>query len=1008
METTFLNGFYCLNINFCHLDNYINLAIQFFLLKNLKTKRMIKNYLLAIFLLATILVKAQASTFTISAGTGTAVGSNITVPLNCTATFTATITSGAAGSWNWSASGGMSITNYYFSTPTITFTNTGTYTLMTVATPTPPLSTISDTVRTIINIIAAPSITVANSPICPGGSTTMSVSPGSSVAYSWAPAGNLNVSTGSLVIASPATTTEYTLTASYLYGCPSNSSTNYVTVNSAPVITVTNTIGATCYGVCNGQAGINISNTGGPLSISPSSWIINLYTATNTSLCAGTQSVTVTGGTGCPTTQTLTITQPSSPVSAAINSTVTTCGLTNGSAVATINGGTSGYTFTWTPGNMNTLAVSNLAAGTYSLNVTDANNCIGTATTTIGSSNSPTVSINGTTTICNGNTTTLTASGASTYTWVTGATTASIAVTPTTTTNYSVVGTDANGCTSSTFTYVNVNTTPVITVSTTTGATCYGACNGQANINITGTGGPLSISPSNWSLSGYSATSTSLCAGTQSVTVTGGSGCPATQTLTITQPTAISAVTTVTATSCGQTNGNIAATVSGGTAPYSYTWSPGTATTSSISSLAAGTYNLNVTDSKGCTATNTTVVNASSNATVTISAASASVCAGSSDVLTAAGAVSYTWSSGANTASISVTPTASTNYTVSGTNANGCTNSATVVVTVNHYDNLSGTIYDTTTVSGLHPITMGSVYLYTQQPGGSVGIDTSSLVVSTNTLTGAYTFNQVPPGNYYVKAVASITTYTGSIPTYLSTSPNAYLWSSATALVHSGCTNGNDAGHNITVIELPAQTGTGLISGVITNDVTFGHRLINGSNQVMGAPLKGIDVKLGKAPGGGCAARTTSNSTTGVYTFTNVPNGSYSIYADIPNFGMTTILTVTISPSNLQSTNNNYCVDSVIINTQCVQITGINQLAAMNNKQVIVYPNPNNGIFYVQINEFESTSIEIYNVIGQKVFEQVLQNNLEQINLSTLTEGIYQIKVLKNNNTVYQTKIIKQ
>ena len=969
---------------------------------------MIKNYLLAFFLLANVLVKAQASTFTISAGTGTAVGSNITVPINCATTFTATITSGAAGSWNWSASGGMSINSSYSETPTITFTNIGTYTLTTVATPTPPLSTINDTVLTIINIIAAPSITVANSPLCPGGSTSMSVSPVSSVTYSWSPPGNLNISTGFSVIASPTVTTLYTLTASYLYGCSSNSSSNYVTVNSAPVITFTAITGATCNGACNGQASINITGTGGPLSISPSNWTLNGYSASSTSLCAGTQSVTVTGGSGCPTTQTVTITQPSA-ITIATTVTATSCGQTNGSAVATISGGSPGYTFTWTPGNLNTLSISNLAAGTYSLNVTDANNCTATTSTVINSSMAPSVSITGTTTICNGNTTTLTASGASTYTWATGATTASIAVTPTTTTNYSVIGTDLNGCTGSAFTYVNVNTIPVITVSTITGATCYGLCNGQANINITGTGGPLSISPSNWTLNGYSATSTSLCAGTQSVTVTGGSGCPATQTLTITQPTAISAVITVTATSCGQTNGNIVSTVTGGTAPYTYIWSPVSATTANISNLAPGTYNLNITDANSCTTNTSTVVNNSSATSVSINPASSSICAGNSATLTASGAVSYTWTSGANTANISVSPTTTTSYSVIGSDANGCLGTGSSTVTVNTYNAISGTIYDTTTVSGVHPITAGAVYLYTQQSGGSVGIDTASLVVATNTLTGAYTFSQVPPGNYYVKAIASTTTYTGSIPTYLSSNPNAYLWSSATALTHGGCTSGNDGGHDITIIELPAETGSGIISGVIGNDATFGHRL-NGNNQVLGAPLKGIDIKLGKNPGGGCLARTTVNGSgsTGTYTFTNVPNGSYSIYADIPNFGMTTILTVTISPVNLVSTNNNYCIDSVTINTSCAHTTGINKLTG-SEAQVKVYPNPNNGVFNIQMNEYENAQVEIYNVIGQRVYSHILQNNLEQINLGVLlTEGIYQVRVLKNSNTVYQTKLIKQ
>ena len=87
----------------------------------------------------------------------------------------------------------------------------------------------------------------------------------------------------------------------------------------------------------------------------------------------------------------------------------------------------------------------------------------------------------------------------------------------------------------------------------------------------------------------------------------------------------------------------------------------------------------------------------------------------------------------------------------------------------------------------------------------------------------------------------------------------------------------------------------------------------------MGAPLKGIDVKLGRNPGGGCAARTTTDSV-GAYTFTNVDNGGYSVYVDIPNFPMDTILNVTISSANPNSINNNYCVDSSIIGS-CSKLT---------------------------------------------------------------------------------------
>jgi hypothetical protein len=446
----------------------------------------------------------------------------------------------------------------------------------------------------------------------------------------------------------------------------------------------------------------------------------------------------------------------------------------------------------------------------------------------------------------------------------------------------------------------------------------------------------------------------------------------------------------------------------------SYIWSPaGTSGTSIVVNPTSNT-TYTVTGTTGsCSASTIATVTVNALPTITINPATPTVCAGSSVPLNISGnATTFTWSTGATTNSISPTPTVNTTYTVTGTSVAGCTNTAITTVTVNTYDNISGTIYDTTTTSTTHSITAGTVYLYPQHTGAS-GIDSSGITVNQVTVTissaGTYTFSNVAPGSYYIEAYADTNTihYPGSVPTYYSTSPNAYLWSSATAITHSGCNSATDGGYNITVIELPAPSGVGIISGSVTTTSGFGHRLANGNNQVTGAPLKGIDVKLGKTPGGGCAARTTTNSTGG-YTFSGLPLGSYDIYADIPNYGMAVILTATITSGDSQSLNNNYCVDSVNIAAGlCASGVGIKQIAGIDN-QVSVYPNPNNGIINLQMTDYENAGIEVYNVIGQKVLSLPLQNKMQQINLTSFTDGVYQISVLKNNIRVYQTKVIKQ
>lgn len=92
--------------------------------------------------------------------------------------------------------------------------------------------------------------------------------------------------------------------------------------------------------------------------------------------------------------------------------------------------------------------------------------------------------------------------------------------------------------------------------------------------------------------------------------------------------------------------------------------------------------------------------------------------------------------------------------------------------------------------------------------------------------------------------------------------------------------------------------------------------------------------------------------------------------------------------------------------TNARQDTDIKQVKD-NSIQASVYPNPSTGLFTIQTTMFENILIEVYNLTGQKVFADKLQNSATQINLSNLANGVYQIKLMKNNNTVYQTKVTK-
>ena len=152
-------------------------------------------------------------------------------------------------------------------------------------------------------------------------------------------------------------------------------------------------------------------------------------------------------------------------------------------------------------------------------------------------------------------------------------------------------------------------TIPVITLNASTNVTCFGAHNGTINISVSGGSSPFNFS---WTKNGdpeFASSSedpASLAQGTYHLTLTDANGSTAQLEVTITEPTLLTVVASGTSTSCANTATVVA---SGGTLPYSYAWSNG-ATTTSITSIPAGTYTVIVTDNKGCTASSSVTVTA--------------------------------------------------------------------------------------------------------------------------------------------------------------------------------------------------------------------------------------------------------------------------------------------------------------------------------------------------------------------------------------------------------------
>ncbi len=376
-------------------------------------------------------------------------------------------------------------------------------------------------------------------------------------------------------------------------------------VNGAPNLEVQlESTNITCFGGDNGTATANALGGTGMLGYQwndPAAQ--NLAGAVN--LSAGTYTVTVTDLNGCSTTASTTLSQPPD-MQVSVTSWLTKCfGDSTGQAVAGVDGGIPPYNFIWSDGQFGAVA-TNLAAGNYTVTVTDAAGCAKTSFALIGSPPPLSATIDSLAATCanlsNGSVS-VTAQGGSgvlSYQWSdpAGQTTATASNLPAG--NYSVTISDQNGCQLSLQTTVPAPPAISLTLDH-TDALCYGTASGNASAAASGGAGNFTFQ---WSDPGSQTgmTAQNLSAGTYTVTATDGNGCTAVNTVLIAQPEALDLVTVPTMATCfGLADGAIITQVQGGTAPLSYLWSSGE-TGSGISNKTAGDYTVMVTDAAGCTA----------------------------------------------------------------------------------------------------------------------------------------------------------------------------------------------------------------------------------------------------------------------------------------------------------------------------------------------------------------------------------------------------------------------
>ncbi len=475
----------------------------------------------------------------------------------------------------------------------------------------------------------------------------------------------------------------YTVIITDANGCSTTASA-VVNGPASPISVSVSVTDVLCFGDATGA--IDITTVTGGIAPYSFSWSNGDNTEDLSYIPAGSYTGTVTDAAGCTFSATVTVAGPASALSASAVSTNVQCnGASTGMIDLTVTGGTAPYTYDWINNGATTEDLDSIPAGTYDVEVTDANGCTVSATivitepaTGISVSNAVVTNVS-----CNGGTdgaVDITVTGGTppySYSWSNGSIGQDLNNVPADV--YTGTVTDAAGCT---FTAsVTVGEPAVLAATTTwTNVNCFGDATGTVDLTVTGGTAPYTYAW--WNNLVNIATTQDLfnvVAGIYYVEVTDANGCTVNASATITQNSAIATSIVQSNVNCfGGSNGSASLYVNGGIPPHSYLWNTG-ATTQNINNLSAGTYSVVVTDAIGCTANNQVVITAPDELVVT----TGSVQNSSQATTTVSGGTApytYVW----NSTPAQFTPTASGlmtgTYYVVVTDANLCSVVASVVV----------------------------------------------------------------------------------------------------------------------------------------------------------------------------------------------------------------------------------------------------------------------------------------------------------------------------------------
>ena len=561
---------------------------------------------------------------------------------------------------------------------------------------------------------------------------------------------------------------------------------------------------------------------GAPFVISPTGAVTYTYLATAGTLTNGatatvnpitnsTYTVIGTGANGCVTPSnsafagTLAVALLQSPTLSAVSSPTAYCN--GGSSTLTVAGANS-YTWTGLGTNASSVSVSPSVTTVYTVSGTGTNVCNGVVAVTVVVNQIPTITVNSGT-LCTGYNFTFTPGGASIYTITSPSGTVNTVINPLATTNYTVWGTSSAGCASipSVAPISTVLVIPSPTITALSGSVCIGL-----NFSLTPTGSNGTYSVNGVTISNAAGAYSPAVNTTYSVSGTNNNGCvsfsPAVANVTVVPIPTITAVASATSICVGQATTNLSAS-----GANTYTWSNTlTGSNVAVSPSVTTVYLVTGTSTLLCNSSTTINVNVWQLPPVLLNTSQNFVCVGGPSTLVAQGANTYSWSNGSSSFSTVVNPTLTSNYSVTGTDLNGCKNTSTVSISVNTI--VMNVVPSSTTVCLGSSFTFSASGATTYSWNGIFGFNTYLATPSGPT---AYTVTAVDPNNcaqskvvlasvYQLPVVTASASRTliclNESATITATGANTYSWSNGAS------TNSIVVSPNIDITYLYTVVGT--------------------------------------------------------------------------------------------------------------------------------------------------------------------------------------------------------